>query len=151
MSSTSFAAPVGATADGTVVGAPRRWLRVEGATLLIGALVGYSTTGQPWWLVPLTVLVPDLLMVGYFGGTRLGARVYNLAHSTSLPAAMVGIGWWQSQPLLVALALIWLAHVGMDRMLGYGLKYDDHFQHTHLGRLGPSEDHTQRAHCLEQA
>ena len=135
----------GRAPDGTVVGAPRRWLRVEGATLLIGSLVGYSTTGQPWWLVPLTVLVPDLLMVGYFGGTRIGARVYNLAHSTSLPAAMVGIGWWQSQPLVVALALIWLAHIGVDRLVGYGLKYDDHFQHTHLGRLGRSEDHSPRA------
>ena len=89
VSSTSFAGVVGAASAGTVVGAPRRWLRLEAATLLVGSLVGYSTTGQPWWLVPLTVFVPDLLMVGYFGGTRLGARVYNLAHSTSLPAAMV--------------------------------------------------------------
>jgi hypothetical protein len=46
---------------------------------------------------------------------------------------MAGIGWWQSQPLLLALGLIWLAHIGMDRLLGYGLKYADHFQHTHLG------------------
>ena len=127
MSSTSFAGVVGAASAGTVVGAPRRWLRLEAATLLVGSLVGYSTTGQPWWLVPLTVFVPDLLMVGYFGGTRLGARVYNLAHSTSLPAALVGIGFWQSQPLAVALALIWLAHIGVDRLVGYGLKYDDHF------------------------
>ena len=96
VSPTSFAGVVGTASDGTVVGAPRRWLRLEGATLLVGSLVVFSTTGQPWWLVPLTVLVPDLLMVGYFGGTRLGARVYNLAHSTSLPAAMVGIGFWQS-------------------------------------------------------
>src|SRR5712691_69150 len=90
VSLTSFAGVVDIASDGTVVGAPRRWLRLEGATLLVGSLVSFSTTGQPWWLVPLTVFVPDLLMVGYFGGTRLGARVYNLAHSTSLPAAMVG-------------------------------------------------------------
>jgi hypothetical protein len=77
-------------------------------------------------------------MIGYLGGTRLGARLYNLGHSTPLPAATVAIGWWQDKSLVVALGLIWLAHIGLDRLMGYGLKYDDHFQHTHLGRLGRS-------------
>ena len=75
-------------------------------------------------------------MVGYLGGTRLGAITYNLAHSTPLPAAVIALGWWQHEPLVLAFALVWLAHIGMDRALGYGLKYNDHFQHTHLGRLG---------------
>jgi len=122
--------------DGTVTGMPRRWLRLEGAVLLAGSLIAYSATGQPWWLVPLTLLAPDLLMVGYLHDTRLGAQLYNLAHATVLPAAMVGLGWWQSRPLVLALGLIWLAHIGIDRLLGYGLKYGDHFQHTHLGHLG---------------
>jgi hypothetical protein len=133
----NIAADGGAT-DGIVEGTPRRWLRVEGATLLAGSLIAYSTTDQAWWLVPLTVLLPDLTMIGYLGGTRLGARLYNLGHSTPLPAATVAIGWWQDKSLVVALGLIWLAHIGLDRLMGYGLKYDDHFQHTHLGRLGRS-------------
>jgi hypothetical protein len=124
--------------DGAVLGAPRRWLRVEGATLLAGSLVAYSTTDRAWWLVPLTLLLPDLTMIGYLGGTRLGASLYNLGHSTPLPAAVVAIGWWQDRSLLVALGLVWLAHIGLDRLIGYGLKYDDQFQHTHLGRLGPA-------------
>jgi hypothetical protein len=89
--------------------------------------------------VPLAVLLPDAAMAGYLRGSRLGAQLYNLAHSTVLPAAMIGLGWWQSRPLVLALGLIWLAHIGFDRLLGYGLKYDDHFQHTHLGHLGTTD------------
>ena len=75
-------------------------------------------------------------MVGYLGGPRLGAIAYNLAHNTALPAMVVALGWWQHESVASALGLIWLAHIGMDRLMGYGLKYNDHFQHTHLGRLG---------------
>ena len=68
---------------------------------------------------PLALLVPDLFMAGYPGGTRLGAQLYNIAHSTVLPAAMAGLAWWQSKPFVLALGLIWLAHIGLDRLLGY--------------------------------
>jgi hypothetical protein len=122
--------------DGAVIGAPRRLLRFEGAVLAVGALLAYSTTDKAWWLVPLTLLVPDLTMIGYLGRTRVGAFLYNLGHSTPLPAAVVAVGWWQDKSLIVALGLIWVTHIGLDRLLGYGLKYDDHFQHTHLGRIG---------------
>lgn len=119
--------------EGMVVGAPRRWLGLEGLVLLAGALIAYSTLGQPWWLVPAGILVPDIAMSGYVAGTRLGAHLYNLAHATLLPAVMLGIGYWQADRLLMALALIWLAHIGLDRLLGMGLKYNDRFTHTHLG------------------
>jgi hypothetical protein len=132
----SSVTPAAACTSGTVTGAPRRWLRLEGGVLLAGSLIAFSATHQPWWLVPLTILVPDLLALGYLGGTRLGAHLYNLAHSTILPAAVVGLGWWQGRPLVLALGLVWLAHIGADRLLGYGLKYGDNFQHTHLGQLG---------------
>ncbi len=122
--------------DGAVSGAPRRWLRVEAVALVVGSLVAYSTTGRTWWLVPLVVLVPDVFMVGYLGGTRVGAHLYNVAHATPLPAVMVGIGWWQHAPLVLGLGLVWLTHIGVDRAMGYGLKYSDAFAHTHLGRLG---------------
>jgi uncharacterized protein DUF4260 len=75
-------------------------------------------------------------MAGYLRGTRVGAQLYNLAHSTVLPAALAGFSWWQAKPLLLALSLVWLAHIGADRLLGYGLKYNDNFQHTHLGQPG---------------
>jgi len=136
VSSTSFGGLAGPASDGTVIGSPRRWLRLEGATLVVASLLAYSATGQSWWLVLLTLLVPDLLMLGYLGGTRLGALSYNFAHSTPLPAVMVALGWWQGQPVAMALGLVWLAHIGADRLMGYGLKYDDNFQHSHLGWLG---------------
>ena len=122
--------------DGTVSGAPRLWLRLEAAVVLAGALIAYSTTGQPWWLVPVVVLLPDLAMMGYVGGTRIGAFLYNLAHAIPVPAVIIGLGWWQNRPLILGLGLVWLAHIPLDRLMGYGLKYDDHFQHTHLGMLG---------------
>lgn len=130
-----------AVSDGTVTGAPRWWLRLEGAVLLAGSLIAYPASRQPWWLVPLVILLPDLLMAGYLRGTRLGAQLYNLAHSTLLPAAVIGLGWSLDRPLVLAVGLVWLAHVGLDRALGYGLKYDDHFQHTHLGHLGRAGGH----------
>jgi hypothetical protein len=136
VTSSGAPAPTTAAPGGAAVGVPRRFLRLEGAALVVGALLAYAAVGRSWWLVPLTLLLPDATMVGYLGGTRLGSWFYNVGHSTLLPAALIGIGWWQDSTLAVALGLIWLGHVGLDRLLGYGLKYDDHFQHTHLGRLG---------------
>jgi hypothetical protein len=87
-----------ALSDGTV-GGPRRLLRLEGAALLAGSLVAYTTTHQAWWLVPLTLLLPDLSAAGYLGGTHLGAHLYNLVHIPPLPAVVVALGWWQHTPL----------------------------------------------------
>ena len=119
--------------QGVVTGAPRRWLGLEGVVLLAGALIAYGILGQPWWLVPAGILAPDIAAAGYLAGTRPGAHLYNLAHATPLPAAMLGIGYWQADRLVTALALVWLAHIGLDRLLGMGLKYSDRFTHTHLG------------------
>jgi hypothetical protein len=118
---------------------PRLWLRAEAAVLLAVTLAAYSAAGQPWWLVPALVLLPDLAWAGYLGGTRIGAITYNAAHATPLPAVMTGLGWWQHRPLVLAPGLIWLAHIGLDRLQGYGLKYDYSFQHTHLGMLGKAD------------
>lgn len=134
-----MAAPTGGRtrqSSGTVHGAPRLWLRLEGATVFAGTAIAYPQTGRSWWLVAIVLLLPDLSMIGYLGGTRLGALMYNAAHATPAPAALLGVGWWQHQPLLTALALIWLAHIGLDRLMGYGLKYSNDFQHTHLGWIG---------------
>ena len=124
------------TVQGVVAGPPRHWLRLEGATLAAGALLAYTTVDRSWWLLPLALMLPDITMVGYLAGRRLGAHLYNLAHSTPLPAAVLALGWWQDRSLAVALALIWLAHIGLDRLIGYGLKYGDDFRHTHLGQVG---------------
>ena len=90
-------------------------------------------------LVPL-LLVPDISMIGYLGGPRLGAVTYNLAHNLVTALVALGAGWVVAiDPLAMAGAVL-LAHVGMDRTLGYGLKLPTDFKDTHLGRIGPSAD-----------
>ena len=121
---------------GAVTGRPLAFLRVEGLALLVAALVAFSRTGQAWWLLPATLLLPDLGALGYLVSRAAGALLYNLAHATPLPLALVGIGLWRQEPLVVALGTVWLAHIGMDRAMAYGLKHDDDFGHTHLGRHG---------------
>ena len=120
-------------APGVVVGAPRWWLGAEAVILLAGSLIAYGVIGQHWWYVAIGILIPDFAMGGYLAGNRIGAHVYNAAHATPLPALLLGLGYGRDSDLTVALALIWLAHIGMDRALGMGLKYGDRFPHTHLG------------------
>jgi hypothetical protein len=124
---------------GVVTGRPRAFLRVEGFALLIVALAAYSRTGQAWWLIPATLLLPDLGALGYLVSRSVGALVYNLTHATPLPLALLVLGLWHVSMLTVALALVWLAHIGMDRAMAYGLKHDDSPNHTHLGRHGRAQ------------
>lgn len=107
--------------------------------LLAGALAVYfAGLDEPWWLVPALLFVPDLFMAGYARSTRLGAALYNLAHSYPAPATLGLLASVAVEPLWQGVALVWFAHIGMDRALGYGLKYDTDFKDTHLGRIGHS-------------
>lgn len=119
-----------------VSGRPRWFLRLDGLVLFGATIILFSTQHQAWWLYPALLLVPDVSMVGYLADTRLGALLYNLGHSYLAPGLLVLAGWRSSSHLTVALGLIWLGHVGWDRLLGYGLKYDDAFTSTHLGEIG---------------
>ena len=120
-----------------VSGLPLRILRSEGVVLLVAALAGYfAWLHEPWWLVPLLLLVPDLFMAGYAKSHRTGAMLYNLAHSYPAPAVLGVLALLGDQPLWQAVALIWFAHIGRDRALGYCLKYETGLQETHLGRIG---------------
>ena len=114
---------------------PRLLLRLEGAAVLALVVAGYRATGGNWWLFALLLLAPDLALLGYLAGNRIGAATYNLAHTYTLPLALLGYGLWGASPLALSLALIWLAHIGADRMLGSGLKYASGFKETHLGRV----------------
>lgn len=116
-----------------VVGKPLVWLRIEGLCLLIGGIALFTTTHEPWLLVPAVILLPDLFMSGYIGGRRVGAAVYNLGHAYPLPIALSLVGAGGDRPLVLAFGLLWFAHIGLDRALSFGLKYDSDFTHTHLG------------------
>jgi hypothetical protein len=122
--------------SGAVDGAPRAWLRLEGLVALIaGAALYLDRGGEAIWLVPLLLAV-DVSMAGYLVGPRPGAVLYNLAHNWGLGLAVLGAGVATgTAPLLLAGAVL-VAHVGMDRFAGYGLKYPTAFGDTHLGRIG---------------
>ncbi len=120
---------------GHVLGAPRLILRSEGLVVLVASLWGYRHDGAPMLLVPLVLFLPDLFMVGYVASTRVGATIYNIGHSYLAPAALWLVAAVLESSGTKAAALVWAAHIGMDRALGYGLKYPDSFRNTHLGRL----------------
>ena len=95
-------------------------------------------TQQPWWLFALLILVPDLSMLGYLAGSRIGAVVYNAVHVTFGPIVLTVVGLMFGDLPVLGVAMIWLAHIGIDRAIGYGLKYGKGFGFTHLGRIGRS-------------
>lgn len=112
------------------------WQRLEGLALLAVSVLAYARFGEGWLLFAVLFLTPDLSFVGYLAGPRVGAWAYNLAHSLIGPLLLAATGGLTGGVLPVALALIWLAHVGFDRALGYGLKSPDSFGITHLGLIG---------------
>ena len=119
-----------------VIGIPRILLRAEGAALLVVAAILYARVGESWWLFVILFLTPDLSFLGYLGGARTGAIVYNAAHTLIGPLLLATAGLLLPFYILIPLALIWFAHIGFDRLLGYGLKYAAGFGFTHLGRIG---------------
>ena len=121
---------------GTVAQPLRAVLRVEGLLLLAVAVLAYWRLGAGWGEFALLFFVPDLSFLGYLGGPRIGAIAYNCAHSLTGPMLLAGAGLAGSSSAFLPLAAIWVAHVGFDRMLGYGLKYAKGFGYTHLGRIG---------------
>ncbi|HET9902826.1 MAG TPA: DUF4260 domain-containing protein [Xanthobacteraceae bacterium] len=119
-----------------VTGLPRLLLRLEGAALLGLSLYLYPRVAESWWLFAGLVLLPDLSFLGYLAGPRAGARLYNAAHTLLGPIALALAGMMLPAIVLVAIALVWAAHIGADRLLGFGLKYEAGFGFTHLGRVG---------------
>jgi hypothetical protein len=122
---------------GVVTGRPLTWLRVEGLAVAVAAAVVFAGTGHPWWLIPALFLVPDLSFLGYLAGPRVGAWIYNLAHTAPLSLALLAAGAAWSNTALTIAGTIGLFHLGVDRVLKYGVKYDHSFGLTHLGNHGP--------------
>lgn len=121
---------------GYVQGAPNVLLRVEGLAATALAAFAYWHWGAGWGVFALLFLAPDLAMLGYLAGPRTGAIAYNLAHTHAGPLACLAAGMALSWPAATQAGLIWAAHVGFDRFLGYGLKYGAGFGFTHLGLVG---------------
>jgi hypothetical protein len=118
---------------GVVTGLPLVLLRSEGVALLALAIVLYGRSGRSWWLLVALLPAPDLGLLGYLRSKRAGAVAYDLTHTYLPPAALGVAGVLTGSDLAVVLALVWFAHIGMDRALGLGLQYPDGSGRTHLG------------------
>jgi hypothetical protein len=125
-----------------VTGSVRLFLRVEGLAVVVLSAVLYAGTGASWWLFAALWLVPDLSMLGYLAGPCWGARIYDAIHTYTTPAALAVAALLLHQRGLLPWTLIWVNHIGLDRTLGYGLKYPAGFGWTHLGRLGRQSEAT---------
>lgn len=123
---------------------PRSFLRVEGLCVLVVALGGYFVLDGPIWLLVVLALAPDLSMMAYLVGPRIGALGYNVVHTYTLPVALGSLGLWVDIRLLLLVALIWAGHIGADRLVGYGLKFESGFEETHLSTqpvpIGPRSE-----------
>ncbi|HEV2590997.1 MAG TPA: DUF4260 domain-containing protein [Gaiellaceae bacterium] len=114
---------------------PRVLLHAEGLVVAVAAIALYFHAGHPWWLLVAVVLAPDVSMVAYLAGPNAGSAAYDVAHTYAFPVALTAIGLIGDVDTAAALGLIWLTHIGIDRALGYGLKYPTGFKDTHLQRV----------------
>lgn len=115
---------------------PALFLRSEGLALLGLSVFLYAWLDESWLLFALLLLAPDISLAGYAAGPRVGAISYNIAHTYLIPASLIVAGVAVGVRAILAVGLIWFAHIGLDRLLGYGLKQLTGFRDTHLGRIG---------------
>ncbi len=125
--------PIPTTYQIALPGLVRRLLQAEGFMIFVGAMVAFVMSGQTWWIFAAVCLAPDLSFLAYIIGPRIGAWAYNLVHNYALPLVLALLSWQLSWDVLLAASFVWIAHIGFDRMLGYGLKLPTDFAHTHLG------------------
>ncbi|MFC5863610.1 DUF4260 domain-containing protein [Acidicapsa dinghuensis] len=111
-------------------------LRLEGLAAVAISAALYAHAGASWWLFAALWLVPDLSMLGYLAGPRLGALCYNAMHTYLSPIMLAAVAILLHKNTLLPYAFLWCNHIGVDRSLGYGLKYPAGFGFTHLSRLG---------------
>lgn len=116
----------------------RGWQRLEGAGIAFGGIViaGIAAPGGPWWAWVLALLAPDIGMLGYVINRRIGALSYNILHIYASPFLVMMLGVALGSTFMIAGGALCLAHIGIDRALGYGLKLETGFRDTHLGRIG---------------
>jgi hypothetical protein len=111
---------------------PGSLLRLEGGLILTASLICYRELHASWILFAVLCLAPDVSLAGYLAGVKIGAHVYNLVHTLVGPLVLLGYSLLAGHLALLPYGFIWTAHIGMDRMLGFGLKYPTRFSDTHL-------------------
>ena len=111
-------------------------IKLEEAALFILSIYLFSLLDYAWWWFPVLLLVPDLSMLGYLAGNKAGAYIYNLFHHRALAIAVYLLGIYMESEAVQLAGVILFSHSSMDRMFGYGLKYEKGFKFTHLGEIG---------------
>lgn len=110
-------------------------LHLEGLAVLFLSIYLYGYFQFNWFLFIVLLFVPDIAIVGYAVSNKVGAYVYNMAHTYTVAIVILIIGLILKSEILFSIGLIWTAHIGMDRMVGYGLKYPTSFKDNHLNRM----------------
>lgn len=113
----------------------KKIIHLEGVIVLIAAIYIYALNGFSWLIFLLLLLVPDVSMLAYLINNHIGAQVYNLFHTYIVSILLILIGVFLKSDVPLMIGLIWTAHIGMDRLLGYGLKYKTGFKDTHIQKL----------------
>lgn len=110
-------------------------LHIEGLAVFVLSIYLYSYNEYSWWMFLILLFAPDISMIGYMFNNNVGAKCYNIFHTYSVSIMIVIVGLLLTNQFVLAVGLIWSAHIGMDRALGYGLKYSTNFKDTHLNRV----------------
>ncbi len=133
---------------------PNFLLRLEGAIIFMLSITIYYNQGYNWTTFWSFILIPDTAFLAYLINSNIGATAYNITHSKLLPSLLAIFAISTHNVFLISLSVVWFAHVGIDRFLGYGLKYPKGFKYTHLGILGGSdncdENYTTPSFCIKK-
>jgi hypothetical protein len=111
-------------------------IKLEELGLFLFSIYLFTLLLFPWWVYPLFFFAPDLSMFGYIGGPRLGAITYNFIHHKAIALGLYVAGVFLHVPVISLIGVLFLGHSSLDRVLGYGLKFGDSFNHTHIGSIG---------------
>jgi hypothetical protein len=111
-------------------------LKTEEAAELVIAYIITLLAGYSWWIFFALLFLPDVFMIGYLVNTRIGAWLYNIAHHKGIAIVIGATGLWLSSPVCILTGAVLFGHSSMDRLFGFGLKYNDDFKNTHLGWIG---------------
>lgn len=114
----------------------KKLLQVEELGQFLFSIFLFNQLPYAWWIYPACILLPDVSMIGYLINTKTGAWIYNLFHHKLLGIALFVTGFWMDHAQFQLSGIILFGHAAMDRILGYGLKFEDDFKNTHLGRIG---------------
>lgn len=111
-------------------------LKLEELGQFLLSILLFSQLDYVWWIFPACILLPDLSMIGYLFNSKIGAWLYNFFHHKLVAISLIISGFWLNNPLLTLAGVILFGHSAMDRLFGYGLKFNDNFKNTHLGWIG---------------